>query len=475
MTRFTLMKPRSAVLRHDRRPAQALGLLLLLTVAFALLIASLQQARAAEVQRVVSPGGIEAWLIEDHSNPIFSMEFSFKGGTALDPADKPGTANMLAALLDEGAGPYDSKAFRAKLENLSIQLSYSASRDRFSGSFQTLTENREEALEMLRLSLGEPRFDEEPVERIRGQILVGLSRQETDPRSIASRVLWKSFFPDHPYGNNSDGTVESVTEISVSDLDGYRRQELTLDRLKIGVVGDVTPAELGPILDLVFSSLPPEGGPLPDETVSPQNLGETMVVEQEVPQSVVSFGHEGVLRGDPDYYTAYVVNYVLGGGGFSSRLFEEVREKRGLAYSVGSYLYPFDDAALVVGGTATANERVAESLAVIREEWTRMAAEGPSAEGLEHAKTYLTGSFPLRFSNSPRIAGMLVGMQQENLGIDYLERRNAYIEAVTLEDAKRVAAELFQPDKLIVVVVGKPQDVEATRAAPEEVSPEPRG
>ena len=432
----------------------------------ALLVLALP-ARAVEVQRVVSPGGIEAWLVEDHGNPILSMEFSFKGGASLDPAGKEGTANMLAATLDEGAGPYDSKAFRAKLENLSIKISFSAGLDRFSGSFQTLTRNAEEAYELLRLSLSDPRFDEEPVERIRSQILVGLAREETDPDAIAGRTLWKLWFPDHPYGRPSDGTTESLAAVTRADLEAYRTRELTLDRLKIGVVGDITPEALGPVLDRLFGSLPAEGDPLEVAETRPQNLGETLVIEQEVPQSVVSLGHEGVKRDDPDYYTAYVVNYILGGGGFASRLFEEVREKRGLAYSVYSYLYPFDNAALVLGGTATANERVAESLSLIRAEWAKMAQEGPSAEELENAKTYLTGSFPLRFSNSPRIAGMLVGMQQEDLGIDYLDKRNALIEAVTLEDAKRVAARLFQPDNLTVVVVGKPEGIEATRRAPQ--------
>jgi zinc protease len=436
--------------------------------AFALAVLFLAApARAVEVERVVSPGGIEAWLVEDHTNPIISMEFSFKGGASLDPEGKTGTANMLAATLDEGAGPYDSKAFRAKLENLSIKISYDAGLDRFSGSFQTLTQNAEEAYELLRLSLSDPRFDEEPVERIRSQIQIGLAREETDPDAIAGRTLWKLWFPDHPYGRPSDGTTESVAAITRDDLEAYRQTELSLDRLKIGVVGDITPEALGQVLDRVFASLPAEGEPIEVAEAAPQNLGETLVIEQDVPQSVVSLGHAGVKRDDPDYYTAYVVNYILGGGGFASRLFEEVREKRGLAYSVYSYLYPFDHAALVLGGTATANERVSESLGLIREEWARMASEGPTAEELQNAKTYLTGSFPLRFSNSPRIAGMLVGMQQEGLGIDYLEKRNSYIEAVTLEEAKRVAAELYKPEEMTVVVVGKPEGIEATRPAPQ--------
>ena len=446
-----------------------------LTAALLVMAMTLQAARAVEVERVVSPGGIEAWLVEDHSNPIISMEFSFKGGATLDPEGKEGTANMLSGMLDEGAGPYDSKAFRARLENLSIRLSFDAGLDRFSGSFQTLVENEAEARELLRLSLSEPRFDEEPMERIRGQILVGIARDETDPSAIASKTLRRTLFPGHPYGRSQEGTAGSVAGITRVDLQTYLAENLTLDRLKIGVVGDIAPEALGALLDEVFGSLPKEGRTPEPRKVSPTNLGEVLVVEQAVPQSSVTLAKEGVMRHDPDYYTAYVVNYVLGGGGFASRLFEEVREKRGLAYSVYRYLYPFDETALIVGGTATVNERVAESLEVMLGEWRRMADEGPTAEELEKAKTYLTGSFPLRFSNSPRIAGMLVGMQQDELGIDYLDRRNSYIEAVTLEDARRVAKELFDPDDLTVIVVGQPEGIEPTRKVEDVGQAEPRG
>ncbi|MDJ0608805.1 MAG: pitrilysin family protein [Kiloniellales bacterium] len=423
-------------------------------------------ARAVDVQRVVSPGGIEAWLVEDHANPIISVEFSFEGGAALDPAGREGLANLASGLLDEGAGPLDSQAFQARLEDLAIRLSFSSGRDSFGGQLRTLSENRETAFDLLRLALTEPRFDPEPVERIRGQILAGLRRDLENPSAIAGRTLRKLLFPTHNYGRPSRGTPESVASITAEDLRAFAAQRLTRGGFKVAVVGDLTTAELATLLDKTFLGLPAEtSGPGVADT-GLENAGEVVVVQREIPQSVVTFAHGGLKRDDPDFYAAYVVNHILGGGSFSSRLYQEVREKRGLAYSVYSYLGPLDHAALIGGGVATQNARVGETLEVIRSEWGRMAEDGPTAEELEAAKTFLTGSYPLRQSSTGRIAGMLLAIQEESLGIDYINRRNDLIEAVTLEDVRRVAKRLYDAEELTVVVVGMPEGVSPTREAP---------
>ena len=430
------------------------------------LVVTLLPARAVEVQRVVSPGGVEAWLVEDHTNPIISLELAFRGGSALDAAGKEGTAYLLSGLLDEGAGEFDSQAFQARLQNLSIRLSFDAGLDSFEGSLRTLTENRDTAFDLLRLALTEPRFDAEPVERIRGQILAQLKRASEDPKAIAGRTMRRLFFADHPSGRPVHGSPESLAAVTADDLRAFVADRFARDNLVIGVVGDITSEQLSGLLDSTFGGLPAEAAPIDLPEVAADGSGGVVVIDKNVPQSVVSLGQPGMKRDDPDFYTAFVVNYVLGGGGFSSRLYDEVREKRGLAYSVYSYLSPLDRSALVIAGVATANARVAESLAIIREEWARMAAEGPTAEELADAKTFLTGSYPLRQSSSGRIAGMLVGIQLDELGIDYINKRNSLIEAVTLEDARRVAAELYRPEALTVVVVGRPEGIEPTREAP---------
>ncbi len=439
-------------------------LLVLAAFAFALLPRS---AVAIDVQRVVSPGGIEAWLIEDNSNPIIALQVVFAGGAAGDPNGKAGVARMAAATLDEGAGELDSQAFQKELADLSIQLGFRAGLDSFSGSLTTLTRNRDRAFDLLRLSLTEPRFDAEPVERIRQQLIVRAQRNAVDPDAIAWSTLMATLYPEHPYGRQRDGTSETLAAVETSDLQTFTAERLARDNLYVGVAGDISPEELGPLLDSTFGALPAEAAPLDLPEIDPSADGGTVVIDQEVPQSVVALGQSGLQRADPDYYTAYAVNYILGGGGFASRLYEEVREKRGLAYGVYSYLQPLDRSALVLSGVATANARVAESLEIIRAEWARMAADGPTAEELTNAKTYLTGSFPLRFDSTGSLADILAGMQFESLGIDYLDRRNNYIEAITLEDAKRVAATLYKPEELTAVVVGQPENVEATRAAPD--------
>lgn len=424
-------------------------------------------AAAVTVEKVLSPGGIEAWLVRDSMVPLVSIEFSFRGGAALDPDGKAGLADMTTSLLDEGAGDLDSQAFQQKVVDLAMSLSFSAGADTIRGSFKTLNRNRDEAVGLLRLALTAPRFDEDAVERIRQQITAGLARRSTDPDEIAGRVWWKAVFPDHPYGRPVEGTRQSIAAITVDDMRRVVAERFARDQLIVGVVGDITPEELGPLLDEAFAGLPAKGTPVRLADAVPNATGQTFVVRKDVPQSVVLFGHAGIKRDHPDYYAAYVMNYVLGGGGFSSRLYDEVREKRGLAYSVYSYLSPLAAAGVYSGGVSTENSRVGESLSVIRAEWARMRDHGATAEELADAKTYLTGSFPLRFTSTDRIARMLVGMQYNELGIDYIEKRNSYIEAVTRDDIARVAEALLKPDDLTIVVVGDPQGVEATAEAPD--------
>ncbi|MGJ3260499.1 MAG: M16 family metallopeptidase [Rhodospirillales bacterium] len=433
------------------RPAAAFAVLAILLAA--------APVRAVEVERVMSPGGIEAWLIRDHSNPITTVKLSFRGGAALDPEGKSGLANFVSATLDEGAGDMTSDAFQRALDAKSISLRFSAGRDGFDGTLKTLNKHRDDAFEYLRMALNAPRFDAEPLARIRAQIVSKIRQDAEDPGNRAGRALFEKAFAGHAYARDNDGTVDTVTAITPDDMRTFVGQRLARDNLLVGVVGDIDAETLKTYLDRTFGALPEKAAPWQVEKTRPKLDGGVQVIDVDVPQSAVQFAQPGILRSDPDFYTAYVLNYILGGGGFVSRLYEEVREKRGLAYSVYSYLMPLDAAGAVMGGAATANARVAETLATVREVWRTFAAEGPTAKELDDAKTYLTGAFPLRFTSSSAIADMLVGMQEENLGIDYIEKRNSYIEAVTLDDARRVARELFQPAKLTFAIAGKPEGV----------------
>tara|TARA_R110002073_G_scaffold46471_2_gene126798 strand:+ start:2295 stop:3626 length:1332 start_codon:yes stop_codon:yes gene_type:complete len=419
-------------------------------------------AKAAQIERVISPGGIEAWLVEDHLNPIVSLNLAFRGGSALDPEGKEGLANMVSTLLDEGAGDLDSQAFQQTLEDNSITLRFSAARDSFGARVQTLTEYRDLAFDLLRQAMTQPRFDAEPVSRLRAQLLANLRHESEDADAIAGKTLMKTLYPDHPYGRPTGGTPESVAAIQIADLRAFVKERLARDTLAIGVVGDITAKELAPLLDKTFGALPAKAAPWKVPEVAPKVAGRTIIVEKPLKQSNILFADRGLMRNDPDFYAAYVMNHILGGGGFTSRLYSEVREKRGLAYSVYTYLHPMDRSAIYAGGAGTANARVAETIKVVGDEWAKLAQDGVTEAELTAAKQYLTGSFPLRFTATERIAAILVGMQTEDLGIDYLDKRNSYIEAVTLDDIRRVARKLLHPKDLTVVVVGQPKDVKPT-------------
>jgi len=417
-------------------------------------------AMAAKPLRVISPGGIEAWLIEDRANPMLSLEMAWRdSGSAFDPAEKEGLSKLLAGTLDEGAGSYDSQAFQRKLEDLSIKLSFSAGADMLHGHLTTLSRHRAEAFRLLKLAMTEPRFDEAAVQRVKGQMQAAIAQSSEDPQSLASRTWFRVAFPNHPYGRDAQGSRESLSAISAGDLREAAKR-LGRGNLILGVVGDITPQELGRLLDSSFGSLPAKataGNLAEAEVAVPQPGIKPLVIKKDIPQSVVQFGLQGIKRGDPDWFAGYVLNYILGGGGFASRLMVEIREKRGLAYSAYSYLYPLDHAGIWLGGVATKNEKEAQSISLVRKELARLSAQGVTAKELADAKTYLTGSFPLRYDSNANIAGLLVAVQSDNLGLDYLDKRNQLVEAVTEADIARVAQRLMKPENLIVIVVGKPK------------------
>lgn len=426
-------------------------------IAFAaatLVVAALSPANATTIQRVVSPGGIEAWLVQDATVPLIAMDFAFKGGSAQDPKAKPGIASLTSRLLDEGAGELNDEAFRARLEQRAIEISFNATRDATRGSLRTLKENRDEAFGLLKLALTAPRFDAEPLERIRTQVLSGLRRETTSPNSISNRRFWETAFPDHPYSRQGNGTLESVPTITADDLRGHVKRVLARDGLKIAVVGDIDAAALGRALDDVFGSLPARGELVAVPHAGPAGLGKRVDVPLDVPQTVITFGGPGIPRGDPDFMTAFVLNFIVGGSTFSSRLYKEVREKRGLAYSVHTSLAWLDGTELFVGGTATRADRTEEAIATITEVIKRFAAEGPTQQEIDEAKSYLKGSQMLALDTSSKIASQLVQYQLDNLGIDYIERRNSLIDAVNLEGAKRVAKRLLS-EGLLFTVVGR--------------------
>jgi zinc protease len=418
-------------------------------------------ASAMTIEKIVSPSGIPAWLVREQTVPLITLNYAFHGGSSQDLAEKSGTANFTADMLDEGAGDIDSKTFHERMENHAIELGFRVGRDEFHGSLRSLNEHRDEAFDLLRIALTAPRFEAEALERVRGQEMSGLRRDTTNPNNIASDQWWAAAFPDHPYGRESKGTLETVPRITADDMRDYVRRVFARNELTISVVGDVDAKTAGELIDRAFGSLPATNDLRPVAEAKPRGMGRRIVITLDVPQAVVNFGGLGLARNDPDFMAGYIVNHILGGGSFSSRLYREVREKRGLAYGVSDSLVWFKRAAVVLGGTATQADRTGDALAIIEAETKRMAEEGPTAEELAAAKSFLKGSYALSLDTSAKIAAQLTQIQLDNLGVDYIQRRGALIDAVTIADAKRVAKRLYGGG-MLVTVAGRPKGLTST-------------
>jgi zinc protease len=409
-----------------------------------------------KIQRITTPAGIEVWFVHDDTIPILSVNFAFTGGASQDPANRSGLAYMTAAMLDEGAGELDARTFQERLENRAITMNFSADRDAFRGSILTLSEHRGEAFELLRLALNAPRFDQEAIDRIRASIQAGLRRALNDPDEVAGLRWFASAFPGHPYGRPVKGDETSVGAIEREMLFDYVKKNLTRSNLKIAAVGAIDAAELAKLVDQAFAKLPAKADLVSIPDASPAALGERNIIDLNIPQTTITFGGVGLKRKDPDFIPAFVLNHILGGGAFSSRLYREVREKRGLAYSVYSYLATLDRSGLFLGGTSTRNDRASDALKIIEEEIERLAKDGPTAEELAQAKSYLTGSYLLHFDTSAKVSSQLLEIQLNDLGIDYIERRNRLVNAVSAEDVRRAAKRFLTAGKFLVIMVGKP-------------------
>ncbi|HEV8036813.1 pitrilysin family protein [Yoonia sp.] len=436
--------------------------MLRILIALCLTIVATTARAELDIKQVTSPGGINAWVVEEPAIPFVALEIRIQGGGTLDLPGKRGATNLMAALLEEGSGDMTAQEFQTTLEDLAASFTFRAFDDSMQISARFLTENKEEAIALLRQALVSPRFDQDALDRVRAQVIAGINSDAKTPNAIASSTFYANAFGDHPYGSSIDGTIDSVTALTRDDMFAAHRNALVLDRLYVSVVGDTTAETVGAMLDDLLGDLPAEGPPLPDDVAFGLDGGIT-VVDFETPQSVAFFGQAGLKRDDEDFFAAFVLNHILGAGGFESRLMTEVREKRGLTYGIGTSLVPKYHAEMILGTVASSNETIAEAIAVTRNEWERMAREGVTPEELAVAKTFLTGEYPLRFDGNADIASIMAGMQMIGLTPDYVVDRNSFVEAVTLEDVNRVAAELLQPEGLHFVVVGQPEGLESTQ------------
>ncbi|WP_245455698.1 MULTISPECIES: pitrilysin family protein [unclassified Mesorhizobium] len=436
--------------RRDGKLARAFATLCF--TLFFLVLPALAARAAMNIQEVKSEKGITAWLVEDHTVPIVAIRFVFDGGTAQDPAGKEGLANLMTGLFDEGAGDLDSDAFQVKLDDAGAEMSFDAQRDGTYGSMRMLSEGKDAAFDLLTLAVNRPRFDQAPLDRVRAQVLSGIIANERDPNAIAQRKWLSAIYGEHPYSRPDEGTRQSIAAITPQDLGAFHKASFARDGLHVAVVGDIDAATLRRKLDQLFGDLPQKQALAPIADTQPK-LGQQLEVDYDLPQTSLQFAYPGVKRSAPDFFAAVLVNDILGGGTFTSRLYEEVREKRGLAYGVDSNLVDHEHSNALVITTATRSDRAAETLALVRQVVKGMAEQGPTEVELEAAKKYMIGAYAINnLDSSASIAATLLELQLDNLGIDYLQRRAALINAVTIADVKAAAKKLLSSDPAIMVV-----------------------
>ncbi len=437
-----------------------------MAIAVAIIVLLPRLAGATDVQKVISPAGIEIWLIEDHSVPIISLSFGWEGGTAMDPKGKEGVATLASGLMDEGAGDIDSATFQQKIADLGLDYSFTADTDSYTGSLRTLTAHKDQAIDLLALALTKPRFDTEPVERMRRQFLIEIDGETRDPDDAAYRALEKALLGDHPYARSDYGSKESMSALTADDLRQFMKDRLTRDHLRVGAAGDINAADLGKLVDRAFGGLPATGKPIDVPEAKAATTGSVSVLTRNIPQATVLFAQPSIKRNNKDFFAVYLMNYALGSGGFSSRLMHEMREKRGLTYGISTNLVTMEHVGFLAGRYETPNAKVKETLDLLRTEWRRMAAEGPTSTELNDARAYMLGYYASNMTTTSKAASTLLGIQMDHLGIDYIERRRQQIEAVTLDDVKRVAKQLLDDKALTIVVTGKPDGLDSAQLAP---------
>lgn len=419
---------------------------------FVLLASWAHSAWAFEPREIITPQGHRIWFVQEKKIPAVSVELLWRGGVAHDPRGKEGAIELMTALLDEGAGPYDSLAFRTALDDRAIELSFNAGADSIGASLRSLSEHADEAFRLLGMALAQPRFDEDALARLRDQFILRLERTLSSPNGIANRAFTQQVFEGHPYGRVQ--TTASLRAIGADDLRALHRARLARDNVIIAAVGDIDPDRLARQVDAALASLPVQAASWELPPATWPNASATQVIARRQAQAVMVFGLPGLKRNDPDYYGLQVMNWILGGGGFSSRLVEEVRDERGLAYSVSTGLQPMQAAAMIVGGTASQGEGARQALAIIKAEMARMAQSGVTAQELRAAKSNLIGAFPLRLSSNAQIAAMMASMQYHGLPRDYVDRYDDLIGQVTAAQVQSLARRLLDLDRLQVTLVG---------------------
>ncbi|MBA4117378.1 MAG: hypothetical protein C0514_00580 [Candidatus Puniceispirillum sp.] len=418
-----------------------------------LMVSLASQAQALRIQDLKTKSGLTAWFVEDHSVPVVSLVMSFQAGSTQAPKDKIALPDFLASILTEGAGDLDAKSFAERLQDKGISISVSSTPDRLFVAMRAPRRHWQEGLSLLKLMLTKPRFDPDAFERVRQSMIQGFENAKLTPGWKASEALTELLYKDHPYG----ATVKSAADINainVKDLDHFLRQCVATDSMIVGGCGDVSPQDLVSAVEEITKSLPVKGDYKAVAEASFPDQGETRSLATPHPQSVVLFAHPGLHVTHPDALKLYVLTYVLGGGSFHSWMMEEIRTRKGLAYDAGCGTSSYAHAALVKGSVQSDGKTVFAAMDLIKSLVKKLKNEGISQEELDATKSFLEGSLPLELSSSLKIATALHELQVDKRPIDYLDKRAARIQALTLKDVNAFAKSFFDPDRMITVVAG---------------------
>ena len=410
---------------------------------------------AFEYQNLKTNSGIEFWFVEDKSIPIVSVSFSFKGGSSNDTKNKNGISNLMTSLLDEGTRNLTSKQFKNEMKMKGMKLSFSTQKDKIDGVFQIISSQAKEGFDLFYEALNHPSFNELDIERVKKQVISSIKIDESDLSTLASNKFNQNFFKDHVFSKNIKGSEDSLKNITKLDLVDFHKKSLLRNNLIIGVSGNINVNQIKKYIELVFGELEDNQQIYSIQKFNSLSVGEK-IFEMKTPQSSVLFGHPGLERNNDNFFALRIANYILGGGGFQSRLYKNIREKKGLVYSIYSYLLSYENDGVIVGGFQTRNISVFETINNVKNEWKKIHSRGITKDELDNAKAYFNGSFTRNFTSTLSIARLLQVVQYYELGADYFIKREKIINSLNLELVNKVISDYFSEDKLFFMIVGEP-------------------
>lgn len=422
---------------------------------FFLLFTCIAQAGIRKPERFVTDNGITVLLLERRALPFITVHATVRAGSVFEPEELAGLANITADLLTEGTTRRTATEISEEIDFVGGSLSSSGGIDYSSASVKILSRDREKGFELLADILINPSFPPEEIERMRSQIKAGIISKEDEPSTVAAEKFNELLFGGHPYSRPAEGTLESVERIKRDEIVSFHRAFYRPNNTIMAVVGDIDKKELKRLLGKHFGEWKKGEIEPPDyEKAKPLKKRIVKVIDKGITQANIQLGHLGIKRENPDFYAAYVMNYILGGGGFVSRLMTEIRDNRGLVYSVYSYFNPLKDPGSFKVGIQTKNETAREAIQEAINQIRKIAEKGVTEKELRDAKDYLVGSFPLKFTTNKKIASYLTYMEIYNLGPDYLDRFPVIIENLTVDDINRAARRYLDPESYLLVIVG---------------------